>query len=76
MYSFFYLNLGPTSNFFFQSEKDAIKKATPLLEGSVSNLTDAYALALTTYALVLVDSPEKLKANRRLVEMATFNSGW
>lgn len=57
-------------------EDNSARKATVLIEKSVPNVVDAYALALTTYALILVDSPEKLKANKRLLEMATFNAGW
>jgi CD109 antigen len=51
-------------------EKDASGKAIRYLEGKLTEMKDAYAVAITTYALEFGNSPKKGEAYDKLISMA------
>jgi len=51
-------------------EKAGSGKAISYLEGKVGGMTDAYAVAITTYALELANSPKKGDAYNKLMSLA------
>jgi CD109 antigen len=51
-------------------EKDASGKAVKYLEGKLSEMTDPYAVAITTYALEFAKSPKKDEAYKKLMSLA------
>lgn len=53
----------------------AINRAKNYLEQQYRNLNRPYSMALTAYALSLVNSDEKLEANDRLVQKAIYDNG-
>ena len=59
----------------FQNSQAAIMLATQYLENQYRNLNTPYSMALTAYALSLVNSVEKFKANDRLVQNAVYDNG-
>ena len=50
-------------------------RATQFLEREYRTLTRPYSMALTAYALSLVNSVERFKANDRLVQNAVYDNG-
>ena len=58
-----------------QNSAAAILRARTYLEGQYSSLKKPYSMALTAYALSLVDSPMKISANNRLIQHAIFDKG-
>lgn len=58
-----------------QNSDAAILRATDYLEKQYRNLNKPYSMALTAYALSLVNSKEKFKANDRLVQSAIYDNG-
>jgi len=59
----------------FQNSQAAITLATHYLESQYRTLNRPYSMALTAYALSLVNSAEKFKANDRLVQNAVYDNG-
>lgn len=59
----------------FQNSQAAITLATQYLENQYRTLNRPYSMALTAYALSLVNSAEKFKANDRLVQSAVYDNG-
>lgn len=51
-------------------EKDGSSKAIKYLEGKLSEMTDPYAIAITTYALEFAKSPKKDEAYNKLMSLA------
>jgi CD109 antigen len=51
-------------------EKDSAGKAVKYLEGKLSNMTDPYTLAITTYAMELAGSAKKDEAQTKLMAIA------
>jgi CD109 antigen len=51
-------------------EKDSSGRAVRYLEGKLSEMTDPYEVAITTYALELAGSPEKDEAYDKLMSLA------
>jgi CD109 antigen len=51
-------------------EKDGSGKAIKYLEGKLSEMTDPYAVAITTYALEFAKSPKKDEAYNKLMSLA------
>lgn len=50
-------------------------RATQYLENQYKTLNRPYSMALTAYALSLVNSSERFKANERLVQNAVYDNG-
>ena len=50
-------------------------RATQYLENQYRTLSRPYSMALTAYALSLVNSVERFKANDRLVQRAIYDNG-
>ena len=50
--------------------RDSSGKAVSYLEGKLGEMTDAYTLAITTYALELADSAKKNDAYNKLMALA------
>ncbi|MDP2953442.1 MAG: alpha-2-macroglobulin, partial [Chloroflexota bacterium] len=53
-----------------QGEKDSSGKAIKYLEGKLAEMTDAYTVAVTAYALELAKSPRREDAYRKLMSLA------
>jgi CD109 antigen len=51
-------------------ERDSSGRAIRYLEGRLDDMTDPYAVAITTYALELAGSPEKDRAHDKLMSLA------
>ena len=45
------------------------------LENALPNVGSTYVKAVIAYALALADSPQKLKANRYLLDSANYDPG-
>lgn len=52
-----------------------MQRAVAFLEKSVPKIESPYYLAITTYALALVNSSAKYEANQKLIKKATYNPG-
>jgi len=61
--------------FGFQASEASILLAKDYLEKQYKTLNKPYSMALTAYALALVNSKEKLNANERLKQLAIYDNG-
>lgn len=75
LYSLFLLDEAFIVLFHFQNSQEAIQRATDYLEKQFMNLNRPYSMALTAYALSLVNSEFKIRANDRLVQKALYDNG-
>ena len=61
--------------FGFQASDASILLAKDYLEKQYKTLNKPYSMALTAYALALVNSKEKFNANDRLKQIAIYDNG-
>ena len=60
---------------FFQNSEAAILRGKSYLEKQYMTLNKPYSMALTAYALSLIKSEERFKANDRLIQRAIYDKG-